>query len=58
MRKPLRATQPKPIQKSKKSGNRRSSQLAGTYGHAPRSPSRSQKKKIWHNWLMQEDFVG
>jgi hypothetical protein len=39
-------------------GNKRRLQMAGTSGRSARSLSRSQKERIWHNWLMEENYLG
>jgi len=36
----------------------RRSPTAETPGRSPRSLSRSQKERIWHNWLMEENYLG
>jgi len=58
MRKSLRTTRSGQIQRSQRIGTRRRSHTAGTSGHPPRSLSRSQKERIWHNWLMEENYLG
>jgi hypothetical protein len=58
MRKSLRTTRSGQIQKTKRSGNARRSQTAGTSGGSRGRLSRSQKERVWHNWLMEENYLG
>jgi hypothetical protein len=58
MRKSVRTTRSGHSQKAKRMEDKRRSQIAGTSASSPRSLSRKQKERIWHNWLVEENYLG
>jgi hypothetical protein len=58
MRRSFRTTRSGHSQKAKRMGNKRRTQTVGASSPSLRSLSRSQKERIWHNWLMEENYLG
>ena len=55
MRTPMKETRRGRDQEAPRSRNRRRSRTAEASARSPKSLSRSMNKRIWHNWLMQEN---
>jgi hypothetical protein len=55
MRIPVKATRTRQMHESPRSGKKRRSQTTETSVGLPKSLSGNKNKRIWHNWLMEEN---